>query len=127
MVSPPITPVEAKKAIELLIAMGFICKNKDGWFEQIDPFISTGYEAPLVATTNFLLSTMDLAKQAIDRYPRDRRDISALSFSVSGEGYKAIEERLKTFRREVLEIAKADKNRDRIYHVNFQIFPISRL
>ncbi len=127
MVSPPITAVEAKKAVELLLGMGFIRKNKDGYFEQVDPFITTGYEAPLVATTNFLMSTLDLAKQAIDRYPRDRRSISALSFSVSSDGYKAIDERLKTFRREILEIAKADKNRDRIYHVNFQIFPLSRL
>jgi uncharacterized protein (TIGR02147 family) len=127
MVSPAITPAEAKKSIELLLSMGFIRKNKDGWFEQVDPFISTGYEAPLVATNNFFVSTLDLARQAIDRYPRDRRSISTLSFSVSNDGYKAIDERLKTFRREILEIAKADKDRDRIYHVNFQIFPLSRL
>jgi uncharacterized protein (TIGR02147 family) len=127
MVSPPITTAEAKKSIGLLINMGLIRKNKEGWFEQVDPFISTGYEAQSIAITNFLVSTLDLAKQAIDRYPRDRRSISALSFSVSNDGYKAIDERLKTFRREILEIAKADKNRDRIYHVNFQIFPLSRL
>jgi uncharacterized protein (TIGR02147 family) len=127
MVSPAITTAEAKKAIELLLGMGFIRKNKDGWFEQVDPFISTGYEAQSVAITNFLVSTIDLARQAVDRYPRDRRSMSALSFSISSEGYKAIDERLKTFRREILEIAKADKNKDRIYHVNFQIFPLSRL
>ena len=127
MVSPPITAADAKKAIELLLNMGFIRKNKDGYFEQIDPFITTGYEAQSIAITNFLMSTIDLAKQAIDRYPRDRRSISTLSFSISNEGYKAVDERLKTFRREILEIARADKNKDRIYHVNFQIFPVSRL
>jgi uncharacterized protein (TIGR02147 family) len=125
-VSPAITPAEAKKAVELLSDLGFIRKNKDGWFEQTDPFISTGYEAQSVAITNFLVSTIDLARQAIDRYPRDKRSMSALSFSISQDGYKAIDERLKTFRREVLEIAKADKDRDRIYHVNFQIFPLSK-
>jgi uncharacterized protein (TIGR02147 family) len=53
--------------------------------------------------------------------------MASLSFAISAEGYKAIEERLRTFRREILEIARADKKTDRIYHANFQIFPISRL
>jgi uncharacterized protein (TIGR02147 family) len=125
-VSPSITMTEAKKSVELLLNMGFIRKNKDGYFEQTDAFITTGYEAQSVAITNFLVSTIDLAKQAIDRYPREQRSMSAVSFSISEEGYKAIDERLKTFRREILEIAKADKNSDRIYHVNFQIFPLSK-
>jgi len=125
-VSPCITVSEAKKSVELLQQMGFIRKNKDGYFEQTDQFITTGYEAQSVAITNFLVSTIDLAREAVDRYPRDKRSMSALSFSISEEGFKAIDERLKTFRREVLEIAKADKKRDRIYHVNFQIFPLSK-
>jgi uncharacterized protein (TIGR02147 family) len=125
-VSPSITMTEAKKSVELLLNMGFIRKNNDGYFEQTDAFITTGYEAQSVAITNFLVSTIDLAKQAIDRYPREQRSMSAVSFSISEEGYKAIDERLKTFRREILEIAKADKNSDRIYHVNFQIFPLSK-
>jgi uncharacterized protein (TIGR02147 family) len=52
--------------------------------------------------------------------------MSTLTFSVSAEGYKTIAERLAMFRREVLEIARADKNRDRIYHMNFNMFPLSK-
>jgi uncharacterized protein (TIGR02147 family) len=126
-VSPPINGAEAKKAVDLLIALGFVKKNAKGYFQQVDEFITTGYDAQSLAITNFLMSTIDLGRQAIDRYPRDKRSISALSFSVSEEGFKSIDERLKTFRREILEIAKADKNRDRIYHVNFQIFPLSKV
>ena len=125
-IMPPLSIGEIKKAVELLVNMGFIRKNKEGFYEQTDQFISTGYEAKSVAITNFLVSTIDLAKGAIDRFPRDQRSISALTFSISADGYKAIDERLKTFRREILEIARADKNRDRIYHVNFQIFPMSK-
>jgi uncharacterized protein (TIGR02147 family) len=125
-IMPPLSIGEIKKAVELLLNMGFIRKNKEGFYEQTDQFISTGYDAKSVAITNFLVSTIDLAKGAIDRFPRDQRSISALTFSISADGYKAIDERLKTFRREILEIARADKNRDRIYHVNFQIFPMSK-
>jgi uncharacterized protein (TIGR02147 family) len=125
MVSPPITPVEARKAIELLEKMGFIKRGDKGRYQQTEEFITTGYDARAVAITNFLVSTLDLARQAIDRYPRDKRSMSTLTFSCSADGYAQIDDRLKTFRREILEIVRADKNRDRIYHVNFQVFPMS--
>lgn len=124
-VSPPITPTEARKSIELLEKMGFIKKADKGQYSQTEEFITTGYGAKSVAITNFLVSTIDLARQAIDRYPRDERSMSTLSFSCSPDGYKQIDERLKTFRREILEIVRADKNRDRVYHVNFHVFPLS--
>jgi uncharacterized protein (TIGR02147 family) len=126
-IMPPLSTGEIKKAVELLLNMGFIRKNKKGFYEQTDQFISTGYDARSLAITNFLVSTIDLARGAIDRFPRDQRSMSALTFSISADGYAAIDERLKTFRREILEIARADKNRDRIYHVNFQIFPMSKI
>jgi uncharacterized protein (TIGR02147 family) len=125
-VSPTITPTQAKKAVELLEKLGMVKQGKDGVYAQCDDLITTGYDAPTVAVTNFLVSTIDLAREAIDRYPRDKRSISTLTFSCSAEGFKSIEERLKTFRREVLEIVRDDKNRDRVYHVNFHIFPMSK-
>ena len=126
-VSPAITPVQAKRAIEILEKLGFISRGKDGVYHQSDDLITTGYEAPTVAVNNFLVSTTDLAREAIDRYPRDKRSISTLTFSCSAEGFKDIEDRLKRFRREILEIVRADKNRDRVYHVNFHVYPMSRL
>jgi uncharacterized protein (TIGR02147 family) len=125
-ISPAIIPAQAKKAVELLEKMGLIKRGEDGIYRQTDDFITTGYDAPTVAVTNFLVSTIDLAREAIDRYPREQRSISTLTFSCSGEGFKNIEDRLKTFRREILEIVRADKNRERIYHINFQVFPMSK-
>jgi uncharacterized protein (TIGR02147 family) len=125
-ISPSITPAEAKKAVDLLLAMGFIKKGSDKVFMQTDDFISTGYEAQSLAITNFLVSMTERAREAIDRFPREERSMSTITFSVSDQGYKTISERLAIFRREVLEIAKADKNRDRIYHMNFHLFPLSK-
>jgi|WetSurMetagenome_2_1015567.scaffolds.fasta_scaffold00392_13 uncharacterized protein (TIGR02147 family) len=124
-VSPAITPAEAKKAITLLEDMGFIKKNERGYYQLVDDIITTGYDAKSLAITNFLISTTELARQAIDRYPRERRSMSTLTFSCSAEGYAQIEERLKRFRREILEIVRSDKDIDRVYHINFHVFPMS--
>lgn len=127
MIAPPITPAEAKKAVAFLESAGFIKKNEQGVYEQTEPFITTGYEARSVAITNFQLAAADLAKEALDRFDRELRSISTITFSLSRQGYETIEERLKTFRRELLEIARADKDRDRVYHINFHVFPMSRI
>jgi len=126
MLAPAISAVEAKKAIGFLESAGFIARNDRGIYAQTDPLISTGYEATSVAITNFQLAAADLAKEAIDRFERTKRSISTLTLSLSQQGYETIMERLRMFHREVLEIAKADKKVDRIYHMNFHVFPMSK-
>jgi uncharacterized protein (TIGR02147 family) len=127
MVDPPISPPQAKKAIMLLERLGLIKQNSDGIYEQTDVLISTGYDAKSVAIHNFQLATLDLAKESIDRVAKDERDISTLTLSFSGELYGVVHERLKGFRREILELVKNDTGRvDRVYQVNFQIFPLSK-
>ncbi|MBD3392571.1 MAG: TIGR02147 family protein [Chitinivibrionales bacterium] len=126
MLAPPVSPAEAKKAIRFLESAGFVAKDDHGVYRQTDPLISTGYEARSVAITNFQLATADLAKEAVDRFERDKRSLSTLTLSLSSEGYSTIMERLKMFHREVLEIAKADRKPDRVYHINFHVFPMSR-
>jgi uncharacterized protein (TIGR02147 family) len=80
-----------------------------------------------VAINNFQLATLDLAKGSVDRFSKEERDISTLTLSFSEDLYKTIHERLKSFRREILESVKNDGGQvDRVYQVNFQIFPLSR-
>jgi uncharacterized protein (TIGR02147 family) len=124
-VSPAITPAEAKKAVSLLEDMGFIKRTERGSYQLVDDIITTGYEAKSLAINNYLISTTELARQAIDRYPRDRRNMSTLTFSCSAAGFAQIEDRLKRFRREILEIVRSDKDIDRVYHMNFHVFPMS--
>jgi uncharacterized protein (TIGR02147 family) len=127
LVSPPITPLEAQKAVEFLETAGFIEKGCDGFYRQADRFISTGYEAQAVAITNFLISTADLAKEAIDRYPRDKRSMATLTLTLSEESYALLHEKLKGFTREIMEIARSEQKPDRVYHVNFHVFPMSKV
>lgn len=125
-IAPPIPASDAKKAIVFLEKSDFIKRAPEGHYVQSEPFISTGYEAKSLAVHNFIKATADLAKEAIDRFPRDRRRMATLTVGLSKEGFEAVEEKLKAFNREVFEIVKADTGRDTIYHFNFHIFPISR-
>jgi uncharacterized protein (TIGR02147 family) len=127
MIDPPISPAQARKGIELLEKLSLIKKDEDGCYRQTDTLISTGYDVKSVAINNFQIATLDLAKESIDRFPKDERDISTLTLSFSKELYGTIHGKLKEFRREILELVKNDPNAvDRVYQVNFQIFPLSK-
>jgi len=88
--------------------------------------ISTGYEAQALALGNFAINTMDLAKEAIDRFPKKERNLSWMTLNVSEQGFNEIQENLRAFRRQSLEIAKNDNKAHRVYQYNFQIFPMSK-
>lgn len=126
MVTPPITPAEARKSMALLLRLGLVEEKEDHTYQVTDKTVTSYPHVPLVAIHNFQLATMDLAKEAVDRFPREKRSISTLTLSLSSQTYKAIEEKLAIFRREVLDLVKNDMNRiDRVYQFNFQIYPLS--
>jgi uncharacterized protein (TIGR02147 family) len=126
MLRPSITPSEAKRSVDLLQRIGLVVRDSDGSYSLTDKTITTVPQLPLVAAHNFQQATLDMAKQAIDRFSKHERSISTLTLSLSGPTYDLIEEKLATFRREVLELVKGDQNKiDRVYQFNFQIYPLT--
>lgn len=123
---PAITPSEAKEAVVLLERLGLVAKNANGTYSLTDATITTVPHVPLVAVHNFQIATMDLAKQALDRIPREERTISTLTLSLSKETFDAVSEKLALFRREMLDMVKNDQHEvDRVFQFNFQIFPLT--
>jgi uncharacterized protein (TIGR02147 family) len=127
MVVPAITPAEAKRAITILERLGFIARNPDGHFALTDKHISTGLETDSVIVNNFVINTLEIAKNAFYSFPKDKRNFSALTLSISNDGYNKIIERTAEFRKELVDIVKNDTNIDRVYQVNLQLFPLTSI
>ena len=125
LVDPPITPAEAERAVKLLEKLGLIEKKSDNVYERTDAVLSTGYDAQSVALNNFVLNSLDYAKEALDRVPRKERNFSWLTFNVSREGYEKIQGELRTFIRKALEVARQDEKPDRVYQGHFNIVPLT--
>jgi uncharacterized protein (TIGR02147 family) len=125
LVAPQIKPAEAKKALELLNRLELIRKDNRGHYRPVDPVWSTGTETRSVALNNFHISSLDLAKQAFDRFPREKRNMSTLTLSISQADYSWIEEEMVQFRRKLLDRAGKAIFPDRVYHFNFSVFPLS--
>jgi len=125
-IQPQIKPSEAKKSVELLMRLGFVKKNRDGTYEVTSRFITTGEEWNSIAIRSYQEETLKLAQQALNNIPKNERDISTLTLSLSPMGFSKAKEVIKRCRKEMLEIAHGDIDVTRTFQVNFSMFPVTK-
>jgi uncharacterized protein (TIGR02147 family) len=123
---PPIRPRQAEKAVQLLLKLNLIKKDRQSRYAVTDKFISTGETWHSVAIHNMQRSTIDLARDALDRLPKAERDFSSVTLSLSKDSFQKAQEKLKEFRASLMEIAQSDNDVEGVYQFNFQAFPLSR-
>lgn len=123
-VSPPITPSQAKRSVELLLKLGLI-KKKGKSYIRSSPVISTGAEVSSLAIVNFHKKMSEIAAHSLDTAPRDERDITSCTINISEGDIKIIKEIIADCRKKILSIAKESDPADRVYQINFQAFPIT--
>lgn len=122
---PPISEKEAKKAVAVLERLGFIVKDEEGYYRQANPLLMADRDTASLAVDNFVLSNIELARQAIDRFPKDERKLSATTLTISKTTYDKIINELLEFRKHILTLAQQDQHPERTYQFNFQVFPVS--
>jgi uncharacterized protein (TIGR02147 family) len=127
-IKPAITLKQAKESVKLLLELGLIRKNeKSQRFEQTDAYITTRDLIVSTAVNKFQRDTMELAIKAHEDDDRRCQDFSTLTVGISAKGYEKIHDELKDFRSYISRINEEDNPVDRIYQINFQMFPVSSL
>lgn len=122
---PQITPVQAKKSLELLQKIGILKRDKSGKLIQRDAVISSEYEMASAALRNFHSQMVELAGKAIEGAPRQQREISSLTLGLSDKCFNRIKERIRIFKEEILTMVVEDKNNsETVCQLNFQLFPL---
>jgi uncharacterized protein (TIGR02147 family) len=127
MLDPEIKASEAEDAIHALETMGLIARTNSGFFRPTERIITTGDEAHSVHLANFQLTTMDMAKRALEKVPAAERDISFVSMTLPPEGFTAVKSAIQDFRKRLLMMAKEEKNPQRVYQCNIQFYPVSKI
>ena len=123
---PAITPTQAKRSIRLLLKLGLI-KKKGKRYIQSSPFISTGPEVNSLAVVNFHRKMGELAIESLDRIPKNERNITSSTIYISQKVFDTIRNKIEDFRKEILELANLNIDDERVYQLNFQIFPVSKM
>jgi uncharacterized protein (TIGR02147 family) len=123
--TPPISPAQAREALQTLCTLGLLVRDGRGHVHQADRLVTTGAGPLGHHVVNFHRAMIAQAARALDDMPRQERDISALTLGVSEQALARLKERITTFRQELLQMADLDGPPERVVQVNFQLFPLS--
>jgi uncharacterized protein (TIGR02147 family) len=124
-VSPPVTETQARNSVALLLKLGLI-KKTGRKYRLSAPVISTKPEVNSLAVVNFHGEMARLAERALFNYTKDERSISSCTMNISDKSMKKIKEKIIDFKKELLAIAACDDEADRVWHMNLQLFPVSK-
>jgi uncharacterized protein (TIGR02147 family) len=123
MITPSITPNEAREAITLLAELGMIDRDEEGVYRKSSAVVSTGDVWQSVVIHEHQKELIQRGREALDTVPKELRDISNLTITASQETLELISQRIAHLRAEILEIARLEKNPDRVLQCNFLVFP----
>lgn len=123
---PKISRKKAQESIELLARLGLIERREDGTYAARDASLSAGGKWEPGIVREFQKQNIMLGCDALDTIPKEERDISTVTLSLSRPAFVEARERIAQLRRELLELARNDTDHDDVYQMNFQVFPVTR-
>jgi len=123
---PKITAAQAKKAIETLLELELIERDKKRRsLHQSKPLVTSGSGPLGHHVINYHRAMLQRAAEALETETREEREISSLTLCISQEVMLDLKERIREFRREILQVAELEGKPERVVQINFQLFPLS--
>ncbi len=123
---PPISAVQAQGAVKFLVKNGFIAKNPDGSYRQLQQVVSSGPEVDSIFIRKYHRKTIQQCALALDTIDKKERDISSLTLSVSKETYKLMKKEIQDFRKRLIAMAENDPTPQVVCFCGFQLLPRSK-
>ncbi len=125
MLTPSITPVQAKESLDLLKAIGLVAE-REGKVFVTEKHISSGDAIQATFVNNLHLEMAKLSLQFLELFKTSERDYSGLTLTLSPNSFQKIREKLKQYRQELMDIAGQDNEPNGVYRMNLQLFPLTR-
>ncbi|HNY32312.1 MAG TPA: TIGR02147 family protein [Fibrobacteria bacterium] len=124
--NPPVDGQTVKASLFLLERLGMARRTATG-YEVLDNHLHSGEAWKSEAIKHFQKETMDLASRCLDRVPAARRDISTMTMNIDAETLGDLKVMVREFQENVARLVEGSSKSDRVYHLNIQLFPLSRL
>lgn len=123
---PPITAVQVKKSIDLLLRLKMISKEKDGSYHQTHSAITTGSEVTALAVRSFNRTMLEKAIAALDRFGTSQRYVTSQTLGVSPAAYDIIVQEIQEFQERIATIVNRDERSSTVVQLCLQLFPLSK-
>ena len=115
--------IEVKLAIERLMRLGYL-ERKRKKYVQTKNFAQVSSAVPSEAIRKFHRQILKKALDAIDLQSIDQRDLGAITMSVNTKDLPVIQEKIKSFRKELARFTQANSQRNSLYCFSTQFFEL---
>lgn len=123
---PRITVQESLETLKLLESLGLARREKGNRWVANESLLTTGEGWKDIAIREYQRQTLRLSERSLEKHHPEDRDVSTLTVTLGEGDFEKIRELTKEFRRNVLQIATANADPDRVYQMNLQLFPLSK-
>lgn len=126
LVFPPITTLQARKSVQLLLKLKLIQRQEGGSFKQTKKDISTGSEVASHVVRSHNIKMISLAENAISNVSVDKRYCKGITMGLNKETYDLILTETEAYKDRILSIVNNCKEPDMVYELYMQLFPLSK-
>lgn len=123
---PPIKPAQAKEAVALLQRLDFITKDAQGRLRPTSTTLKKDSSFKSLFAANFLRTNMELAMEALEKFQKEQRHISAMTLSYSPAAFDQATAEIETLRRKLLALMEGDPSPEKVFQLNIQFFPVTQ-
>lgn len=126
---PKISEVEAERSLKFLLKSGQIAENEEGQILQNESINSTGEEVTSLSVTKYHQEMIQKAKESLENFTQEERNVSSLTMAVSPEIYKKITKEIYEFQEKIIELVTSEENvnQEEVCQLNFQLFPVTKV
>jgi uncharacterized protein (TIGR02147 family) len=126
LVFPHPTSKEIQQTLQDLEELNLAKRNKDGTWSAVGGNVSSGDRVASSALVTYHMQMMDLAKESIDRFASNERDITNVSVPLSKQNFEKIRKMVQEVRAEALRLSAEDATSSEfVAQMNFQLFPLA--
>ncbi len=115
---------EVKEAVARLRTFGLLATDSNGRWVQTTTDLAAPEFFPSREKRNHHAQILNKSMAAIDRFASHERDFSSMTMAIASEQMEEARTAIRTFRRSFTRRFQANKNKDRVFSLAIQFFPL---
>lgn len=120
-----ISKQDAEESLAFLLRAGLLGVTNKGKYVQTEKIVEGNGEDIPLAIRSMNRQMAQLAEHALDEVPVEHREFTGITMGISKESYGEILKELGKCRKKILDIVSKEEKVDRVYRLNFQLFPMT--
>ena len=124
---PPLTVEIVRDSLNLMERLGIVEKNLHGGYHPTSRNIVKDKRWGAHFALNHFQNSLALAQQRLTQLPKEQRDFSSVTFSLSAKGFETAQQVLAECREKLLKVAESDSMPEKVYQCNIQLFPATKI